>query len=66
MPTSFSDATTRFLVARALVEGGGDRRRAALLIGEARAGLAKLARELGGHYRAKLNEVDDWMSAHPL
>ncbi|MCU1280388.1 MAG: hypothetical protein JWM53_3934 [bacterium] len=60
------DAFTRFLVARSLIEGGGDRRRAVTLFAEARAALDKLARELGGHYRAKLTRVDDWRKKHPL
>jgi tetratricopeptide (TPR) repeat protein len=59
-------AGARYLVARALVESGGDRRRAAVLFDEARSAFAKLARDLGGQYVAQLAELDDWRARHPF
>jgi tRNA A-37 threonylcarbamoyl transferase component Bud32/tetratricopeptide (TPR) repeat protein len=58
-------AAAKYVLARALVESGGDRRRAAALADAAQAALAKLARETGAQYVARLAEVDAWRRAVP-
>jgi tetratricopeptide (TPR) repeat protein len=53
-------AAARYVLARALVESGGDRKRALGLADQAQAALAKLAHEAGGQYVPRLAEVEAW------
>jgi tetratricopeptide (TPR) repeat protein len=55
---------SRFALARALWEGGGDRARAVSLAVGARSALAPLAARHGGWIQRSLDEVDRWLAAH--
>jgi eukaryotic-like serine/threonine-protein kinase len=59
-------AIARYLVARALVETGGDRRRATTLFAAGITAMRKLANELGGQYLPRLHELETWQAQSPL
>jgi tetratricopeptide (TPR) repeat protein/predicted Ser/Thr protein kinase len=56
---------SRFALARALWDGGGDRARASTLAEEARRALAAAAARHGGWFRRALDEIERWLAAHP-
>jgi tetratricopeptide (TPR) repeat protein len=58
-------AASRFALARALWEGGGDRARALSLAEEARAAIAPAAAAHDGWIRHTHDDIDAWLAAHP-
>jgi hypothetical protein len=54
-------AETRFALARALSDSGGDRARARALATRAREALRPLAERWGAQYSRALAQIDDWL-----
>jgi hypothetical protein len=57
-------AETRFMLARALWEGGGDKRRARALAEQARQDVLPEATRFGGSLRTGLDAIDEWLATH--